>query len=129
MMVSNPNFSKRSLSKGAKLMVEEETVEVRWNHLLSLEREGHMFRITSPDAAEVWSRYLIRLPDDVRKFALSSAVDRLPRNANLHLWRKRGDDTCRLCGERQTFIHVLNACPVALMASRYNTRHDAVLEM
>ena len=33
------------------------------------------------------------------------------------------------CNERQTLIHVLNACPVALHARRYNYRHDALLEL
>ena len=51
----------------------------------------------------------------------------LPHNANLHLWWKRNDDVCPLCGNRQTLIHVLNICPVALQSRRYNHRHDAVL--
>ena len=63
------------------------------------------------------------------KFTLHSAVDTLPHNANLHLWKKRGDDSCSLCGDRQTLIHVLNICPVALKARRFNVRHDAVLEI
>ena len=45
------------------------------------------------------------------------------------LWRRRGDDTCYLCGERQSLIHVLNTCVVALRARRFNTHHDAVLEI
>ena len=63
-MVSDSNFSRKSLSKRAKLVVEEESLDVRRNHLLSLEREGHMFRTSSPDAAEVWGRSLMQLPDD-----------------------------------------------------------------
>ena len=70
---------------------------------------------------------LMELSDEHRKFAINSAVDTLPHNANLHLWRKRNDDVCPLCGDRQTLIHVLNACPVALQARRYNHRHDTVL--
>ena len=89
-MVSDPNFSRKSLSKRAKLVVEEESLDVRRNHLLSLEREGYMFRISSPDVAEVWGRSLMQLPDDVRKFALNSAVDRLPHNANLHTLEEEG---------------------------------------
>ena len=59
--------------------------------------------------------------------AINSAVDTLPHNTNLHLWRKRNDDVCPLCGDRQTLIHVLNACLVALQARRYNYCHDTVL--
>ena len=87
-----------------------------------------MFRIMSSDAAKLWGNALIHLPEEHMRFALNSAVDTLPHNANLHLWRKRGDDKCSLCGQRQTLIHVLNVCPVAMTARRFNHRHDAVLE-
>ena len=127
MMVGNPNFNRKSLSKGAKLVVQEEACEERHEQLLGLKREGQMFRCTSSDAAGTWGRALMELSDEHRKFAINSAVDTLPHNANLHLWRKRNDDVCPLCGNRQTLIHVLNICPVALQARRYNQRHDAVL--
>ena len=113
MMVGNPDFNRVSLSKGAKLVVQEEACEERHEQLLRHEREGQMFRCTSSDAAGIWSRVLMDLSDEHRKFAINSAVDTLPHNANLHLWRKRNDDVCPLCGDRQTLIHVLNICPVA----------------
>ena len=62
------------------------------------------------------------------KFTLSAAHDTLPHNANLHLWRKVPSPNCPLCSSRQTLLHVLNNCPVALQNRRYNHRHDAVLE-
>ena len=108
--------------------MEEETNETRREHLLTLEKEGQMFRVTSPDAAKIWGSVLGQLPDDQRKFALNSALDTLPHNANLCLWRKRVTDSCPLCHERQSLIHVLNACPRALETRRYNLRHDSVLE-
>ena len=126
-MVGNPDINRKSLARGAKLMVQEEACEERHKRLLSLEREGQMFRCTSSDAAATWGQALMELSDEHRKFAINSAVDTLPHNANLRLWRKRNDDACPLCGDRQTLIHVLNACPVALQARRYNHRHDAVL--
>ena len=126
-MIGNPDINRKSLARGAKLIVQEEAFEERHERLLSQEREGQMFRCTSSDAADIWGRALMDLSDEHRKFAINSAVDTLPHNANLHLWRKRNDDACPLCGDRQTLIHVLNACPVALQARRYNHRHDAVL--
>ena len=51
----------------------------------------------------------------------------LPHNANLYLWNKIGSQSCPLCGERQTLVHVLNVCPVARDSRRFNFRHDAVL--
>jgi hypothetical protein len=88
-MEGNPDFTRKSLSNGAKLLVEEETYEGKRSHLLSLEREGQMFRSASPDAAELWGSTLVQFSDDPRKFALNSALDTLPHNANLHLWGRR----------------------------------------
>ena len=53
-MMSDPNFSRRSISRGEKLMVREETIKASQDHLLSLDKEGHMFRCTSTDTAEIW---------------------------------------------------------------------------
>ena len=58
-----------------------------------------MFRNTSSDASEVWGKALMLLLDEERKFALNSALDTLPHNANLLLWKKRGDNICPLYGE------------------------------
>ena len=65
--------------------------------------------------------------DEHVKFALNSAVDTLPHNANLALWKKRMNDACTLCGERQTLIHVLNTCAVARDNQRFNGRHHSLL--
>ena len=127
-MVINPDYTRRSLYNASKVIVEDDAITERLDQLISLEKEGHMFRIMSSDAAKVWGNALIHLPEEHMRFALNSAVDTLPHNANLHLWRKRGDDKCSLCGQRQTLILVLNVCPVAMTARRFNHRHDAVLE-
>ena len=113
-MMNDPNFSRKTLSKGAKLLVEEESFEERHQHLVSLEKGGQMFSIASIDAADIWERALVQLSDDQRKFALNAALDTLPHNANLHLWKKRSNSKCTLCGERQSLIHILNNCPAAL---------------
>ena len=63
------------------------------------------------------------------KFALNAAVDVLPHNANLHLWKKRNDPSCLLCQENQSLLHVLNNCPVARDARRYNQWHDSILQV
>ena len=60
---------------------------------------------------------------------MNSAVDTLPHKANLHLWKKHSNSSCPLCGERQTLIHILNACKVALDQRRYNHHHDAILSL
>ena len=63
------------------------------------------------------------------KFTLNAAQDTLPHNGNLHLWKKLSSPNCPLCFDRQTLLHTLNHCPVALLSRRYNQRHDAVLEL
>ena len=67
------------------------------------------------------------LPDEILKFALNVALDTLPHNANLHLWKKKESPSCTLCRERQSLIHVLNTCSVARDQRRFNARHDVVL--
>ena len=57
-------------------------------------------------------REISALSSESMKFALNAATDTLPHNANLALWRGL-DDSCRLCGQRQTTSHILNHCEVA----------------
>ena len=74
-MAANPDFTRKSLSKGAKVLVEEESLEERRDKLLSLEKEGQMLRCASSDAADLWGKALSRLSDEHKKFALNSVVD------------------------------------------------------
>ena len=71
------------------------------------------------------------ITNEVLSFSMNAAQDTLPHNANLALWRKKDglSDVCKLCRMRQMLSHVLNQCPVSLHLRRYNTRHDAVLEV
>ena len=62
------------------------------------------------------------------KFAPNSATDMLPHKSNLSLWRGL-NDSCKLCGEKQTLSHVLNHYEVALKLHRYNHGHDEVLSV
>lgn len=86
-----------------------------------------MLATSADEEAEVWGKTIQTLPSEQMRFVLNAAVDTLPHNANLQLWKKRESDTCPLCGERQTLIHVLNCCRVARDLRRYNQRHDLVL--
>ena len=65
------------------------------------------------------------------KFSLNAVQDTLPHNANLAMWRRREglSSSRKLCGERQTLLHVLNNCPKALNMRWYNERHNTVLEV
>ena len=95
----------------------------------SLEKQGHMMREVIPDVAYIWSKTVQTLQTEQMKFALNAAVNMLPHNANLHLWKKKPNDSCPLCGERQTSVYTLNNCEVALDQCRYNKHHDEVLQV
>ena len=82
--------------------------ERRETELKSLEKKGQMMRTASPDGASLWSKAVQSLPAEKMRFTLNAAVDTLPHNANLHLWKKKESDCCPLCKERQTLIHTLN---------------------
>ena len=85
--------------------------------------------IASVDGNEIegWANTIQSLQSQQMRFVLNAAEDTLPHNANLHLWGKKETAACPLCGERQTLIHMLNNCRVALDLHRYNPRHDCVL--
>ena len=84
---------------------------------------------TDEEAAEVWSAAVNSLPLESQKFTLNAASDTLPHNSTLSIWRRREGltDGCKLCGRKQTLLHILNDCPVALELRRYNQRQDSVL--
>ena len=77
----------------------------------------------------VWAKSVDHLPDAVFKWSANSIVDTLPHNANLFRWKKSNTDRCPLCNNKQTLLHVLNNCPVALDQGRYTWRHDEVLTL
>ena len=77
---------------------------------------------------EIWSRVVLRLSDKVLKFAINAVQNTLQHNVNLKRWNKSESDLCPLCGNRQTLLHVLNNCPVALKSDRYTWRYNSVLK-
>ena len=126
-MINNPDFSRKTLTTATKSLVREDDDDCHLQSLQRLEKQGHMSRCSSPDGGKIWAKALQGVRDEHLRFALNSAVDTLPHNANLFLWKKHTDDACPLCGERQSLIHVLNTCSAAHDGRRFNTRHDRVL--
>ena len=130
-MAADPSVSRSILMRKTKAVVVSEDADIRQEHNMSLPRQGQMMRVTTKPAAEIWSSAVSNLPSETMKIALNSTTDTLPHNSNLALWRRSDGvlSSCKLCGEQQTLIHVLNMCPVALELWRYNQRHDAVLKV
>ena len=125
-MQEDPGATSKQVREQAKSRVEEADTDARLRHSTSLSRQNLPLRDDSR-APQLWSATIFTLPDQVLRFALNSLTDTLPHNANLHLWKRILTPACILCGERQTLLHVLNACPYALSRRRYNDRHDAIL--
>ena len=53
---------------------------------------GHM----DQECAHVWAAVVKALPEEQMKFALNAALDVLPHNSNLHLWKKKNSPACTL---------------------------------
>ena len=128
-LAEDPSMSKQALMTRAKSAMAKEDAEKRMKHAQSLECRGQQdFRCSEDGAASIWSKAVQKLTLDLLKFSLNAVQDTLPHNANLAMWRRREglSSACKLCGERQTLLHVLNNCPKALNMHRYNEWHDAV---
>ena len=98
--------------------------------MCSLTTQGTMARRLEGNARELWVTAVQRLPSEAMKFALNASLETLPTNSNLHMWGKRSNGSCALCSEqRQSLLHVLNMCPVAMEFRRYSRRHDEVLKV
>ena len=128
-LCEDPGMSRQALAKRAKVTVTKEDAAARLEHAKSLECQGQVFREVDETAANLWAKVVLTLSPVLLKFSLNAAQDTLPHNVNLSRWRHEDglSSACRLCGERQTLMHVLNNCPKALNMRRYNERHDAFL--
>ena len=102
-LAEDPNWNRKSLVSGAKRAIYPAGRWCEEGERAEKPREaGQMMRTASPDDACLWSKVVQSLPAE----QTNAAVDTLPHNANLHLWKKKSD-CCPLCRERQTLIHTL----------------------
>ena len=128
-MRDDPGASRRQIVRRVKARVTAADDNRRLEDCRQLTVQGDISRRFDNQASSIWAQALWELPERVMKFTLNAAQDTLPHNANLHLWKKLSSPNCPLCFDRQTLLHTLNHCPVALLSRRYNQRHDAVLEL
>ena len=125
----DPGASNRQIIRRVKNRVTAADKCRRLEEYRQLTVQGDISRRSDDQASSIWAQVLWELPEKVMKFTLNAVQDTLPHNANLHLWKKLSSPHCPLCSDRQTLLHILNHCPVALQSRRYNQRHDAVLEL
>ena len=74
-----------------------------------------------------WNRMSELMSANTYKFARKALILSLPVNNNLKRWNKIKSDSCHLCKNKQTQLHVLNNCSVSVNEGRYTWRHDSVL--
>ena len=131
-LTQEPSKSRRALTGAAKTFLAEEEDEERHQALCQLPAQGEMARVWGNTCSSqvLWARAVQDLPPEPMSFVLCASLDSLPTNANLHKWGKKPTAACHLCwGARQTLLHVLNNCPMAMELRRYSMRHDTVLEI
>jgi len=121
-----PGASRKSLVTRSKKCVQMVETAERLAHASSLKMQGQLFKTMEKLSAAIWVEAVLSLPSPHMKFALNAAQDTLPHNVNLARWHGLLN-ACKLCGNSQTLLHILNNCPVALNCRRYNQRHDLVL--
>ena len=122
--------SRRTVLRAVKTCLAEEEVDKRHQVLCQLPAQGEMARSWEETSPELWVKAVQGLPSEPLKFALNASLNTLPTNANLHTWGKKTRDNCILCQEhRQSLLHILNTCQVAMGLRRYSERHDSVLKV
>ena len=129
-LLSGEPRSRQAVSRAAKRILTEEEAETSHQALCQLPAQGAMARLWEKASPELWVKAVQGLPPEPLKFALNASLDKLPTNANLHTWGKKPHDICPLCQDyRQSLLHVLNHCKVAMDLRQYSRRHDEVLNI
>ena len=129
-MAENLGAHQWVLLKHVKNTANVEDATSRRKQAETLPLQGQMLRASNLTADGIWAVAVSKLGSEAMKFALNAASDTLPHNSNLARWyRGSCTDQCTLCGKKQTLLHVLNNCEVALNLRRYNMRHDRILQL
>ena len=102
-MVEDPSQRRKALLKAVKNRVSYSDANRRKSELLALPVQGLLFTIitilgTGPTT--IWTDAIRSLPNECYEFVLNAAHDTLPHNSNLHLWKKKPNPSCPLCGHQ-----------------------------
>ena len=123
------SINRKTLPRTARTF-QVQAREEKWNsslEKLSVQRKFSACTIEKEN--RVWNRIMDSLSPGQLSFLLRAASDTLPTPLNLRRWRYRSDSKCILCGSvHPTVLHILNACPTALIQGRFTWRHDSVLK-
>ena len=113
---------------GVKGQARSNLFTLHTEHVSKLAKQGPLINLSLQEGQDLtWKAFAFNLKKGTLKFILNSTLDTLPTNANLLQWKKSVSDKCGLCNGRQTNVHVLSACPVALQQKRLTWRHDCIV--
>ena len=101
-----------------------------WNEVAkTLVVQGDFLSLLAEEEQHMtWQSFRYSLPKGVLGWAARAATQSLATPDNLFRWGKRVDSSCKLCkSPKCTLQHITNFCPVALKQSRFDYRHDSIL--
>ena len=120
--------SVKLVKKHAKNILTKQS-EVRDRlHLGGLVQQGGLLaNLHDTQLDPEWGSHVFDMRKGTLKFLLNGFINTLPTMNNLKLWGISSSDRCKLCKNRNSTLHVLSGCKVALDQQRYTWRHNCVL--
>ena len=113
--------SVKTISRG--ITKENSTV-----HLNTLFKQGEFLKLAQKEQKDpIWKSFIWNLKSGTAKFLLNATIHTLPTMNNLKMWNKSVTDQCHLCHNRDSTLHTLNGCKVALDQGRFTYRHDNII--
>ena len=90
--------------------------------------QGDLLKLVELEQCDLtWRSIIYDLPRGVLSFITRAAINSLPTADNLKRWGKKMNTKCKMCGNHETLLHVLNMCQKALEQERFNFRHDSIV--
>ena len=122
----DPKWS--AVKKTVKTLITDNRRAFWRDYIKPLVQQGNLLKIIDLELCDLtWRSIIYDLPRAVLSFAVRSAIDYLPTFKNLKTWGKRNHTKCKLCGNHETLLHVLNNCSTSLNQGRYTWRHNSIL--
>ena len=116
------------IKASVKSKVYSDCLEKQKSHLDTLLKQGEYLKFSEQEKCDPnWNSIIYNLPKGTMKFMLNSFTNTLPTQDNLKLWGKIFSDKCHLCKNRDSTLHCLNGCKIALDQGRYTWRHDNII--
>ena len=117
------------IKRSVKSIVHKTTEEENTEHLETLCKQGEFLKLSLQEKQDpIWKAFICNLKAGTAKFLLNSTIHTLPTENNLKLWNKSTSDQCFLCHNRDSTLHTLSGCKVALDQGRYTFRHDNIIK-